>query len=103
MRGRGRSRELAVRDEVRAQGWVVRRLADGPADLVALRAGVRPLLIQVKSTAGGPWEHFGPADRDALAHEAIAAGADATLAYWPLRGRLRWYPSARWPRRKQPA
>jgi hypothetical protein len=103
MRGRGRARELAVRDHLRAQGWVVRRLADGPADLVALKAGVRPLLVQVKSTAGGPWEHFGPADRTALEHEAISAGADATLAYWPPQGRLRWFPAARWPQRKQAA
>lgn len=103
MRGRGRSRELAVRDWLRAQGWVTRRLADGPADLVALRCGLRPLLVQVKSTAGGPWEHFRPEDRIALEHEAIAAGADATLAYWPPRGRLRWYASTEWPRVRQAA
>jgi hypothetical protein len=98
MRGRGRARELAVRDEVRRSGWVCHRLHEGPADLVAFKAGERPMLIQVKSTAGGPFEHFRPADRDDLMHEAIMAGADAVLAFWPPRGRLTWYASDQWPR-----
>lgn len=94
----GRRRELKVRDERRAAGWVCHRLHEGPADLVAFSAGERPQLIQVKATAGGPFEHFRPAERAELELEAELAGADALLAFWPPRGRLRYYRSHEWPR-----
>jgi Holliday junction resolvase len=97
-RTRGRSRELAVVRLLREQGYVVYRLHQGTADVAALKAGHAPMLVQVKSTAGGPWERFGPADRDALAHDAITAGADAVLAWWPPRAHEpRLYGRASWP------
>lgn len=95
-RRRGRARELDVADFYRQHGWVVYRLAHGCADVVALKAGTLPLLVQVKSTRR-PFERFGPADRDALLHEAIMSGGVAVLAHWPLRGRLRLIPSSDWP------
>lgn len=69
----------------------------GDADLVALRAGSRPMLVEVKSTAGGPYERFGPADRAALLFAARLAGADAVLVWWPPRGQIRFIPSSEWP------
>jgi len=81
-----------------SQGWVAYRIAHGCADVVWLRAGVRPRLIQVKSTSGGPYERFGPVDRAALLREARAAGADAWLAWWPPKLTLpRWIASDAWP------
>lgn len=94
---RGRSRELRVADELRREGWVAYRLAWGQADVGALKAGHRPLLVQVKSTAGGPYERFGPRARLALLHEAVCAGADCVLAWWPKHGELRWIQPLDWP------
>lgn len=79
--------------------WLVIRAAGslGYVDLVALRAGSRPRVIEVKSTAGGPYERFGPSDRADLIFAAEVAGADAYLAWWPPRGQLRWIESHEWP------
>lgn len=101
MTGRGAQRERAVRDLLAEQGWLVVRAAGslGCADLLALRAGERPRLVEVKSTAGGPFEHFGPAARARLAAAAEQAGADALLAHWPPRGELRWISEQEWPSR----
>lgn len=93
---RGRSRELDVMDVKRAEGWIAYRLAWGCADVIALREGERPRLIQVKSTIK-PYAHFIPRERDALKREAIAAGADCELAWWPKHGRLTIIPSDDWP------
>jgi Holliday junction resolvase len=95
---RGRSRELRVADVLRLEGWVAYRVPQpSAADVVALKAGHAPLLVQVKSTSGSAYERFGPADRRALAHEAIAAGADAALAWWPKGGPLTIIYGADWP------
>jgi Holliday junction resolvase len=94
---RGRSRELRVADTLRREGWVVYRLAWGKADVGALRAGHRPRLVQVKSTAGGPYERFGPAERAELLAESEDAGADVVLAWWPPNRPLRWIPPEDWP------
>ncbi len=94
----GRQRERQVADCLRADGWVVvKGTSFGTADLVALRAASTPMLVEVKSTTGGPYEHFRPADRRALALEAGRAGADAVLAWWPPRGKLRLIYSESWP------
>lgn len=99
--GRGIQRERAVRDLLRDQDWIAFRAPAslGVADVIALRAGSRPRLIEVKSTAGGPYERFQPADREKLRLAAEMAGADALLAWWPPRGKLRWIPAAEWPTR----
>lgn len=97
---RGTKRERAVRDWLLKRDWVVVRAAGslGAADLVALKAGENPRLVEVKSTAGGPYERFGPAARADLSLRALWAGAEAWLAWWPPRGELHWIPAAQWPR-----
>jgi Holliday junction resolvase len=99
---RGTQRERAVRLHLEQEDWWVARAAGslGDADLVALKAGHRARLIEVKSTHRGPYHGFGPGDRDRLLFAAALAGADAELAWWPPRGRLQFYPSNEWPRRE---
>lgn len=99
MSARGIQRERAVRDHFRDLDWIAFRAPAslGVADVVALRAGDRPRLIEVKSTSRGPWEHFGPAERERLSLAAELAGADPYLAWWPPRGRLHLIPRSEWP------
>jgi Holliday junction resolvase len=96
---RGHARERRVRDLLESDDWWVSRAAGslGDADLIALRHDRRPRLIEVKSTAGGPYERFGPAARARLTFAAELAGADALLAWWPPRGHLPWIPATEWP------
>ncbi len=96
---RGANRERAVRLQLEGEDWWVCRAAGsfGDADLVALQDGKRPLLIEVKSTAGGPYERFGPKERSELSFAARLAGADAMLVWWPPRGKPRWIAEHEWP------
>lgn len=96
---RGHDRERRVRDWLTERDWVVVRAAGslGGIDLVAMKAGHTPMLVEVKATAGGPYERFNPADRADLKKRAEWAGAEAWLAWWPPRGKLRWIPSSEWP------
>lgn len=96
---RGHDRERRIRDLLQDDGWIVVRAAGslGPVDLVALKGGRRTRLIEVKSTAGGPYERFGPLDRQEMRLIAIDAGADAELCYWPARKKIRFIPSSQWP------
>lgn len=100
MSRRGIDRERLVAEYLRDRDWMVVRAAGsfGPADLVALRAGSRPLLVEVKSTIS-PYSHFPPADRARMKQAAELAGADATLAWWPSRGSLVFFDSSAWPDR----
>ena len=95
-RARGRARELQVVAYYQAHGFYVARLARGVADVVALKAGCIPQLVQVKSTSR-PYERFGPTDREALRHAAVAAGAEAVLVWWPKGKFLTLIPSEQWP------
>lgn len=99
MSSRGHDRERAVRLILEQDDWFVARAAGslGDADLVALKAGRYPRLIEVKSTAGGPYERFGPKRRADLLFAAQVAGAVAELAWWPPRGKLRFIESSEWP------
>jgi Holliday junction resolvase len=95
---RGRSRERAVADHLRGLDWVcLKGTTFGVCDLAALKAGEQPWLIEVKSTAGGPYEQFRKDARAALLFVAEMAGAVAVLAWWPPRGQLRFIPSPEWP------
>lgn len=96
---RGIQRERQVRKLLEADGWWVCRAAGslGDADLVALKHGHHPRLIEVKSTARGPWHGFGPKDRAELMSAAIKAGAAALLCWWPPHKKAQWFPSESWP------
>lgn len=96
---RGHDRERAVRRLLEAEDWWVCRAAGslGDADLVALKPGRRPLLVEVKSTAAGPYEHFRPKDRADLRWAGALAGADVTLCWWPPRRQPVWIAASEWP------
>lgn len=97
--GRGIQRERAVKAWLQERDWVVIRAAGslGGIDLVALKPGRRPLFVEVKSTASGPFDHFRPGERTRLLMAADMAGADPVLAWWPPRGKLRWFEPSEWP------
>ena len=82
-------------------GWWVCRAAGslGDADLVALR-GAEKRLIEVKSTARGPYHGFGPKDRAELSRAAELAGAAAYLCWWPPRKKPEWICESLWPANK---
>lgn len=96
---RGIQRERQVRKLLEEQGFWVSRAAGslGDADLVALKCGQRPQLIEVKSTARGPYHGFGPKDRAELEQAAWRAGAEALLCWWPPRKQATWIPAWLWP------
>ena len=99
MSRRGHDRERAVKALLEADDWFVTRAAGslGDADLVALRVGDRPRLIEVKSTARGPYHGFGPKARADLLFAARMAGARALLCWWPPHGKPTWIDSSEWP------
>lgn len=99
MAKRGSQREYAVRNLLRDDGWLAFRAPAslGVADVIALRDGSRPRLIEVKSDARDAYGHFGPEKRERLRDAARLAGADALLAYWPPREELRWIGEESWP------
>jgi Holliday junction resolvase len=81
-------------------GWYVTKAGAslGVADLVALRRGAAPRLVQVKSGVGGPYAHFGPGERAELRRVAKESGAVAELCYWKPRARQpTWVPESAWP------
>jgi Holliday junction resolvase len=96
---RGHDRERAVRQLLRDEGWWAARPAGslGDADVIGLRAGFPPRLVEVKSTAGGPYERFSPQDRADLIAAARQAGAEAWLVWWPPRAKPTWIHEADWP------
>jgi Holliday junction resolvase len=96
---KGIARERQLRDWYLSRDYWVCRAAGslGDADLVVLRAGERPKLVECKANAGSPFKTFGPKDRADLLFAAGLAGADAVLAHWPPRGKLRFYRPDEWP------
>jgi hypothetical protein len=108
--GAGNTRELRVMDVLAEEGWLCasRRHIGGAGDVLAIRSyvdigsakgeGIDARLIEVKSTAGGPWERFGPADRQALVETAERHGAEAWLYWWPPRKPLQRIRSSAFPK-----
>lgn len=84
-RSRGDYFERQVRDALRAAGWYVIRSAgsQGAADLIALRAGNTPLLVQCK--LGG---RISRPERQALLDAAFGAGGRPIVALRPQGGRI---------------
>lgn len=91
--------ERKVLKLLREENWFCFRTPAslGVCDVVALKAGHRPRMLEVKSTVRGPFAGFPPSDRRDLHDAAVAAGADAYLAYWPPRKALALIPSYDWP------
>ncbi len=96
---RGHDRERAVQRRLEEDDWVVTRAAGslGIYDLHASKNGRRTCLVEVKSTAQGPYERFGPSHRADLEAVARRADAVAVLAWWPPHGKLTWIFSSEWP------
>lgn len=69
----------------------------GVADVIALKAGQRPRMIEVKSTSRGPYAGFPPADRADLLFAADLAGAEPWLVWWPKRSDPVWLAPDSWP------
>jgi hypothetical protein len=120
---RGRDREVKVAQLLDRLGWVAVRAAKGPIDVMAVAGHMSehpvfgllvdpgsflvrehcdafrwlPMLVQVKSSAQGPYEHFMPEERSILSAIAKKCDSPAWLAYWPPNGKLRWIPESEWP------
>lgn len=101
---RGIDRERAVVRWYRDRDYVAGRAPAslGEFDVWAKRHDTRLQLVEVKSTASGPYERFGPDARARLLAVAEMAGAEAWLAWWPPRGELQWIPASAWPKPAQP-
>ncbi len=85
MKRKGTRRERDLVEALSEDGWVTFRTPGslGPADVIALRAGNRPMLVQVKAgKAASWWGRFPPHERTALANTARKAGADAYACFW---------------------
>lgn len=96
---RGIKRERMVARLLLADGWWIVRAAGslGDADIVALKAGFPPRLVEVKSDRDNPYDHFGPAARAEIIVAARKAGAEAWLVWWPPRGQPKWIHENDWP------
>ncbi len=95
----GSARERAYAGRLEADGWTVTRspASLGAADLIALKAGQQPLVIQVKANHGSPWMNFRPTERTELARIARIAGAVAQLVHWAPFAQPRVYLAHEWP------
>jgi hypothetical protein len=85
-RERHGGRQAALRGLGGGQGHDLRHVR--PRGAQRGSTAVEAWLIEVKSTAGGPYERFGPKDRVSLKAEADRGGARPWLAWWPPRGKL---------------
>lgn len=100
-RTRGDYLERQTRDALARYGWLLVRAGGslGPADLVALRDGKKPLLIQCKILGPGRrMPRIDPAERIALFAAAEQAGGRAIIAtrYMPGRVTLLELPGPHW-------
>jgi Holliday junction resolvase len=101
---RGHQRERDWVHRLREQGfWAQRAPASLGIDVIASSPSLdNPDLAvlhfyEVKSTQGGPYSHFLPAERRAMVSQARRAGASAFLVWWPLRKEPKVIPECQWP------
>lgn len=96
---RGIQRERDLVNLLRSEDWFAMRspASLGCADVIALKDGRRPRLIEVKSTSRSAFAGFSPADRADLSFAAKLAGAEAWLCWWPKRSKPIWIPESAWP------
>lgn len=95
----GNAKEVQTARLLQEDGWVVgsRRHIGGAGDLLAIRVGSRPRLIEVKCRKN-LWEGFRAADRMALLTLAESADADALVAWWkPGASEPEWLAPHQWP------
>jgi Holliday junction resolvase len=92
-----------VKALLEADGWFVIRAPGslGYCDLVALKAGSKPWMIEVKGTASGPFHSFGPKDRAKLLEVAKQAGGQPMLLWWPPNGEPHYLFPESWPEAKK--
>ena len=95
-RGAAREREVQKRYEKRGY-MVVRGAGSKGGDLIAGKIGYPTLLIEVKTTAAGPWTGFGPAARKQMLDAAERAGWTPLLIWWPPHRKPRYIPKEGWP------
>lgn len=96
-KGNGFEREVAKALE--ADGWTVgsRRHIGGCGDLLAVKPGERPRLIECKRGAHSPYENFRELDRNVMRDYAAGRGLVAELAWRKDRGGLEFIVEASWP------
>lgn len=94
---KGNAGENLVSNDLQGKGWVYgsRRHIGGPGDGLAVKAGHKPRLIEVKKTKTA-WSHFGPTDRRALLDYSIKHDLEPWLA-WVVGERVQYIPAAGWP------
>jgi Holliday junction resolvase len=97
---KGHDRERTLKRQLEDEDWWVARAAGslGDADLVALKVGYIPRIIEVKANrSGGPYMNFRKRERGDLKAAAQMAGALAELCYWPPHKQPRFIPADEWP------
>jgi Holliday junction resolvase len=108
----GRNAELELMAFLAERNFLVasRRHIAGAGDVLAVRAlamarlpsgAHKPMhevwLLEVKTTAGGPYERFGPKDRAAMLETAQKAGAAPLLAWRPPKKEWKFIGPDEWP------
>lgn len=105
----GRDAEVQLINELEDAGWVCgsRRHIPGPGDILAVLQlqgldgqgdGYDIRLIEVKTTARGPYKKMGPTERQALRDAAARIGATPWIAWRPYPSEpWRWLHEGLWP------
>lgn len=96
---KGNGFERQVAKQLEQDGWTVgsRRHIGGCGDLLAVKPGERPRLIECKRGAGSPYENFRTVDRNDMRDYAAERGLVAELAWRKDRGRVEFIDEASWP------
>lgn len=82
-RGHAAERKWGTRLEGDDPGRVSFRPRWALVDVISMKAGDFTYFDEVKTTAGGPYERFGPVQRKALVALAEKCGAVPRLIWWP--------------------